>query len=237
MTANAPNSSENFVFLHGINNSPLSWRGVTEQLPQAQTHAPLLPATADVDELAAELLRELPESFVLVGHSFGGYISLAMLARAPDRIAGLVLVNSLDNADTPEAALARERKASRALEGEYEELASAATRASYHPSSLTNATLMDERHRTLSEYGPARFAAHQRASATRPDRSSLLETTSTPTLVIAAADDAVITAARQLEMAKRVGATWTTIAGAGHMLPAERPLELAHAIRDWAATL
>jgi pimeloyl-ACP methyl ester carboxylesterase len=221
------------ILLHGINNSPSTWESVAAQLPEGSAFTPFLPPLADVDLMARRLLDELPESFVLVGHSFGGYVSLAMLAAAPERIEALVLVNSLDTADTPAAAVSRREKVRLAMGGGYEELANATTAKTYHPDSLQRVDLMEQRNRAISEYGAARFCAHQEASARRPDRSELLKHASVPTLVVSAADDLVISAARQREMALRAGARFESISGAGHMLPAERPEALANILLRW----
>ena len=65
------------------------------------------------------VLEAYPGQLVLVGASMGGYCALAAVRRAPERIAGLVLVGSRPDADSPERrakraetiALARERGA------------------------------------------------------------------------------------------------------------------------------
>lgn len=224
-----------FVLLHGINNSPSSWQAVAARLPEGSTCTPLLPPLEDVDLMARHLLDELPQRFVLVGHSFGGYVSLALLAAAPARIEALVLVNSLDTADTPAAAANRRAKAEQAAGGSYLQLAEAATARTYHPDSLLRTDLMEERSRAISEYGPERFRAHQEASARRPDRSELLRHTAVPTLVVGADGDEVISASRQRDMAQRTGASFESIPDAGHMLPAERPEALADVLLRWTA--
>ncbi|MDQ4029746.1 MAG: alpha/beta hydrolase [Actinomycetota bacterium] len=55
-----------------------------------------------MDDWAASLLEEIPGELVLVGASIGGYCALAMKRRAPERVAGLVLVGSRADADSPE---------------------------------------------------------------------------------------------------------------------------------------
>lgn len=222
------------VFLPGINNTAQSFHATRAALPDAiPTRALDLPAFDTVSAIAQALVPDLPERSILAGHSFGGYAALAVLAAIPDRIAGLVLINSNDWADTPAAAQAREARAQEAEAGDYEKLAAAATANSYHPDSLDRPELMQARNDEVAAYGPARYAAHQRASATRPDRAALLAGFSGPVLVVTADKDVVISSDRQTEMARRLGADQHVIANTGHMLPAEAPDALAQVIADW----
>ncbi|WP_370478070.1 alpha/beta fold hydrolase [Tamlana flava] len=46
---------------------------------------------------------------ILIGHSMGGYVSLAFAERNPDAVKGLCLMNSTARADTPEKKLSRDR--------------------------------------------------------------------------------------------------------------------------------
>jgi pimeloyl-ACP methyl ester carboxylesterase len=64
-----------------------------------------------IDGWASQLLRDHDGDFVLVGASMGGYCALAMARRAPERIAGLVLVSSRAEADAFERRRERERRA------------------------------------------------------------------------------------------------------------------------------
>lgn len=54
---------------------------------------------ASIDGWAARLLDELDGPFVAVGASMGGYCSLALARRAPERVVGIVLAGSKAAAD------------------------------------------------------------------------------------------------------------------------------------------
>ena len=72
-----------------------------------------------MDDWADAVLEAHPGRLVLVGASMGGYAAMAAARRAPERLAGLLLVGSRPEADTPERyakraetiAIARERGA------------------------------------------------------------------------------------------------------------------------------
>ncbi len=72
-----------------------------------------------MDEWADAVLETYPGRLILVGASMGGYAAMAAARRAPERLAGLLLVGSRPEADTPERyakraetiAIARERGA------------------------------------------------------------------------------------------------------------------------------
>ena len=55
-----------------------------------------------MDEWADAVLESHPGRLILVGASMGGYAALAAARRAPERLAGLLLVGSRPEADTPE---------------------------------------------------------------------------------------------------------------------------------------
>ena len=159
-----------------------------------------------------------------------------MLALAPERLAGIALVNSNDWADSETLAATRRDKAQQALDGAYEELANAASARAYHPDNAGRADLLEERAAGLTGYGAERYAAHSRACAVRPDRGELLAATRLPKIVIVADQDVVVPTAKQLDMAKRTGATSVVIETAGHMLPAEQPAALAEALSNWVSS-
>jgi pimeloyl-ACP methyl ester carboxylesterase len=100
------------VFLHAF---PLD-----ERMWEAGVAAPRLYGLGrSMDDWADAVLESHPGRLILVGSSMGGYAALAAARRAPERLAGLLLVGSRPEPDTPERfakraetiAIARERGA------------------------------------------------------------------------------------------------------------------------------
>lgn len=197
---------------------------------------PLLPAISNIDTIAETLWHSQDNRTVLIGHSFGGYVAMAMLEKYPERVAGVVLINSHTRADNEAVCEVREQTAIAAEQGEYENLVENVRLRVYHPSNVDNPVLAQQRLEQAAQYGPERYAAHQRACAQRPDRTALLKDFNGPKLVLASEEDLVIATDNQRSMAKTCGATFQTISHAGHMLPAEQPFAVAHAIDHWWQT-
>ena len=70
-----------------------------------------------MDEWANAILARVPQSFVLVGASMGGYAALEIARRAPERLLGLVLSGSRADADPPERRATREKALELVREG------------------------------------------------------------------------------------------------------------------------
>lgn len=75
---------------------------VLERLPRVATLLPSLVGATTAPDMAKKLLAELPDRFVLAGFSLGGIVALEMVAQAPERIAGLALLDTTARPD-PEA--------------------------------------------------------------------------------------------------------------------------------------
>jgi len=94
---------------------------------------------------------------------------------------------------------------------------------------------MAARSAMVRDYGPERYAAHVRATAARPDRSGLLNG-ALPTLVVAASHDKVFPPQTVRAYAGKIpDVRFALIEGAGHLVPMEKPAEVARLLCDWMA--
>lgn len=93
------------------------WGGLPAALhPRTVIHA--LPIGADmIAGLAVEVLRMAPPRFALTGLSMGGIVAMEVLARAPERVGRLVLLDTNPRAELPEVQMRRGPQIERALSG------------------------------------------------------------------------------------------------------------------------
>jgi 3-oxoadipate enol-lactonase len=176
----------------------------------------------DIDDLLDVL--GIPEA-VVIGHSLGGYVALAMVRRYRFRVRALVLVCSQARADSEEARSARLELVSRLLESgssevlveRFQKLFADRTRAQ-HPE-LVEAVL--ERIRSV----PVQAAVHALlAMADRPDSRPFLDQLGLPVLLVHGEEDVLIPVERSEEMARLLpNARLETIPYAAHMPMLEQP--------------
>ena len=223
------------ALIPGLNNTAAVWDGVIPQLGAAvRCHAFDNLAADNLDAIADDWLARLPPRFHLAGFSFGGYVALAMLAKAPERVAGIAMICTSPFADIPGQVTAREKSIATAREGGYRAMVAAQASAAFHPDSLKDASLMARREAMVDAYGAERFVAHQRAALARPDRTALLAAYPDPLLIVAAAGDNAFPLKIMQRLADAVPqARFEIVERSGHLLPMERPGVLAEILNDW----
>lgn len=226
--------SNNLVLIPGLNNTRAVFDGVLAELPPTlSAHALDCPPIDSVEGIAQALLADLPERFWLAGFSFGGYVAMAMLELAPQRIEGIALICTGPHADRPERAAARQRSIAAARSGEYLAMVAASAPNTMHPDHLKDERLIAARQQMVTDYGAARYIAHTQAAIARPDRAHLLHG-GLPTLLVGAEDDRVfplpLVQALAVEMPH---ARLVEIGASGHLVPMERPRAVAQALAQW----
>lgn len=228
------------VLIPGLNNTAATFYDVIGHLPQDINALALdCPPLDSVEAVAEALLPTLPPRFYLGGFSFGGYVALAMLERAPERIQGIAMICSASYPLPPEHHEGREAAIATAREsGGHMKVVTAQGNAAFHPKSAANPALVERRLRIAQEYGAERFIAHTRAVIDRPDRTALLAQAGKPVLMLAADTDRAVPAALMRQMAAAVpGAIYEEIAESGHLLPLEQPAAMAASLGRWIAAL
>jgi pimeloyl-ACP methyl ester carboxylesterase len=223
------------ALIPGLNNTAVVWDAVMLRLAEtARCHAFDNALADEIEAIADDWLARLPPRFHVAGFSFGGYIALAMLAKAPERVTGIAMICATPFADIPGQVAAREKAIATAREGGYFPMVAAQAATAFHPDSLKDAAMMTQRTAMVEAYGVDRFVAHQRAALSRPDRTELLAQFTGPLLIVAANDDNAF----PLKVMRRLAATvpqarFEIVERSGHLLPLERPDALAAILISW----
>lgn len=228
--------TQTLALVPGLNNTDAVFADLLPYLDESITPVTRCNGLLDsVEAIADEWLDILPEIFWLGGFSFGGYVSLAILERAPQRVKGIALICSTPNADSPEA---RQRRLQALENGEahYAKMLETQVNRVFSDDSLKDDALVARRQKMALDYGFARYACHVQATAKRPDRFELLNTCSKPVLLIAAEEDKVVLAEIVKACVPKIsGCEFRSIPGSGHMLPLEKPEALAGLLNTWVS--
>ncbi|ACU39914.1 alpha/beta fold hydrolase [Actinosynnema pretiosum subsp. pretiosum] len=219
------------VLLHAFPVDSRMWDGVRERLD------PITPdqragGEPDLAGAARRVLAELDGRgigrVVLGGCSMGGYVAMALLRIAPERVAGLVLVDTKAVADVEEA---RDKRL--AVAREVDEHGVGAVVGSVSGLLAPGSPLVDEVRAVVLGQRAEDVAWAQRAMAARPDSTALLREADVPKLVVVGEHDAVTPPERARALAGEIGATCVELAGVGHLSPWEAPGAFADAVLDW----
>jgi pimeloyl-ACP methyl ester carboxylesterase len=219
---------------------PLAARGrliTPDQRGLGRTPLPDTDRAPSLEDAARDVLALLDklelDKVVLGGCSMGGYVTMAVLRLAPERVGGLVLIDTKATADTPEAAENRERVAARAeAEGVSGWLAE-----SMLPNLLAPQTppdVAESVRELIDSQPPAGVAWAARAMAARPDSTDVLAAADVPALVVVGQEDGLTPPEAASAMADVLPkAELAVLPGAGHLTPLEAPAAVTEAILGW----
>ncbi|HPC83170.1 MAG TPA: alpha/beta hydrolase [Thermoanaerobaculaceae bacterium] len=241
------------VLLHGFPLSSAIWDPVRPSLESAcrlitpdlrgmgRSERP--EGSYSLDLLAEDVLRLANalalDRLVLGGHSMGGYITLRFAARWPERLAGLVFVDTKAEADPPPGRVVRQEAIAEI--GRY----GAERYLEVFVPRLVGRTTHQERPEVVARLRSivAGTPAHvlqgcQQAMLERPDSTSLLPRLHLPALVVVGEEDSFVPVATAQAMAAELPqGRLAVIPGAGHTPSMERPVPTASALFSFLASL
>ncbi|OLF18652.1 alpha/beta fold hydrolase [Actinophytocola xanthii] len=238
--------SDPVVLLHAFPLDSRMWDGLRPVLG-ARLVTPDLPgfgsapaaATPSLDEAADAVLASLDRAgigrAVVGGCSMGGYVAMAVLRAAPERVSGLVLVNTKASADAEPARRNRFAMVERAEAEGIGWLADAMLGTLLGPTTLEWRPEVVARVRELvADQSPAAVAWAQRAMAARPDSAEVLRGSGLPALVVRGEEDGLIPGEEASAMVAALpGAELVELPGVGHLAPLEAPAELTAVLSEW----
>jgi pimeloyl-ACP methyl ester carboxylesterase len=190
-------------------------------------------------QMARRLLEQAPEQFLLAGHSMGGRVALEVLRMAPQRVLGVIL---MDTGYLPKVAgsVGEEEVRKRlallqiAQEKGVRAMAQEWVKGMVHPSRLTDQALIGDILDMFDRKNADIFARQLLALIHRPDATPVLKTLTLPTLILCGAQDAWSPPSQHIEMQKCAPhAQLAVIENAGHMATMEMPEAVANAMNQW----
>lgn len=250
--------SQLVVFLHAFPLDGRMWQAQVQAMPGGWAawcpdfrgfgDAPAEPGAgagdeaASLDDYASDVLRTLDGMGVVravfCGCSMGGYVAMALLRLAPDRVAGLVLADTRMTADTAQG------RASRLAMVDLVDREGAAAVVSQMLPRLVGPTTLAGRPDVSGTV--ARLAARATARGirqavirmlNRPDSTADLAAYGGPVLVVAGAEDELTPVAEAEAMAASApAATLVVIPRAGHLANIESPDVFNAALHDFLAS-
>jgi pimeloyl-ACP methyl ester carboxylesterase len=222
------------VLLHAFPLDCRMWAGVRGPLEESGhgVSAPDLPGPEGESTFAAWAARVLASTdgpLVPVGCSMGGYLVFELLRQAPERIAGIGLVGTRAGDESEESRRGREETIELLADDGVPALWERLGPRLFAPGA--DEEVVARAREIALEQGPSRLIPAVEAIRDRVDSTPLLPSVEVPALVVAGDDDQVVPPEEADRMAAALPrARLVRVAGAGHLVPLERPAEIADAV-------
>ena len=188
--------------------------------------------------MAEEVLDETTGMIVPIGLSMGGYVALEIARLAPDRLSGLVVMDSNAEADSPEKKEQRQAFIKMSNLGKFKGV----TRTLL-PNLIASKNLDDETITTpimamAEAVGRDHFVLQQTAIMGRQDQFESLRRFDKPSLFVVGEDDALTPPAMARAMAEAAPRSqYVKIANAGHLPPLENPDAVTKTLVEFISAL
>ena len=222
------------VLLGGTLCDAALWQPLCRELPSQAVIIPDISGAECAEQLAAQLLADLPPRFLLVGFSLGALVALEMQHQATERIAGLALIAVNPLADAPQNAAGRIALLALAEQSGMTSVIEKLWPRYVHPSRLTDNELFQWLVEMATRSNVACFRQQTAIAIQRRDLRHTLSALSVPLLVMNGDSDAICTPEHHHLLVRAAPiARHITVKQCGHFLPLEMPQACASALQTW----
>jgi pimeloyl-ACP methyl ester carboxylesterase len=224
---------QNILLVHGFMLTPHVWDDITDDL-SALGNLYFADLTHDdtIDAMAERVLSQAPETFYLFGFSMGGFVAQAIIDKAPERVLGLVLLNTSAKPVSEQERAILDAQIAMAEKTAFKGLTSRALMSAVHPDRRQDKALLDRLQAMALANGKAVFL--QQLAALRSGCNTDLTRITCPVMIVASDTDQLKTVADAQSMADRIPqAELVIIHDSGHMTQIEAATELVEHITTW----
>ena len=185
-------------------------------------------------ELARDTLDNAPPRFILIGLSMGGILAMEMLAQKPERIRGVVLLDTNPLAESAEIRAIREEQIELVQSGGLKGLINKEVIPRFELAGKNKNRIAATFQAMALELGEEVFVNQSRALQRREDQQETLKKLRIPTLIICGEKDMICPLDRHLLMHELItGSRLEIIAEAGHLPTLEQPERTTALIKEW----
>lgn len=245
------------LLLHGFGEDGEIWRHHWDAI--AAKHHVLVPdlpgsgQSAAIEDMSMEGMADcmhalldatLPnqsggKSIIVIGHSMGGYITLAFAEKYPAVLKGFGLFHSTAYPDTAEKKEARKKSiAFIESHGSGPFIRQSTPNLFADPFRTNNAAQVEDMITRYSPFDPASLVAYYEAMIARPSRTDVLKNAGCPVLFIAGKQDKAVSYADILEQCHLPAVSeLCVLESAGHMGMFEEPEKCRKALQDFLTTV
>ncbi len=240
------------ILLHGFPLNSTIWNEQARALgDHCRTIAPDLrghgqsavpETTYEMDSMADDVFRLMDTLGIhratIIGHSMGGYVTLAAWQRDPSRFEALGLIGAHAWADSDEQRKNRADQVDRVFVEGSAAIAEIMMPRLFAPNVDQTESFIEQTRLIMLATKPMGIIGSLRGMAARPDLSAMLPKISVPVLIIVGDSDQIVPMQRAEAMASALpNAVLATIENAGHMPMLEQPQATALAIRNFLAEI
>lgn len=185
---------------------------------------PDLGTDTTVGDTARRILKQAPKHFVLGGISMGGYVAFEILRQAPNRVMGLILMDTNEHQDPEIARNKRSKMIETAQKKGVEAVIESALLNIIAKKHRNNDVIRHVLTHMAKTTGVEKYVNEQKIIMSRPDSSDLLKNISCPVLVMGGEEDALSSPDDLDKMTAQIPtAIHAIIADSGHLPPLENP--------------
>jgi 3-oxoadipate enol-lactonase len=240
------------VLLHGYPLSSAIWQ--TQQQGLSNEYRVITPdlrgfgqspapeGTYEMEMLAQDVLNLLDtlnvKRAVILGHSMGGYVTLALWRLAPERFLGFGLINSQAGADSEEAKQNRFKTAEKVFTEGTAVVAQAMMPKLFAPNVPEDESFIEQVRTTIINTRTNGIVGSLKGMAGRPDSTDLLATINVPALILTGDKDQLIPPQRSDAVATAITqSSLVTVEDAGHLPMLEQPQATLMAMRNFLSEI
>jgi pimeloyl-ACP methyl ester carboxylesterase len=214
------------------------WRVITPDL-RGHGKSPAPDGAYSMEAMARDVFALLDSlriaKAVIMGHSMGGYVTLAAAKIAPERFLGLGLVASQAAADTDDARQGRFKMVEKVVAEGNTAVAEAMIPRLFAPGA--DAKIVDAARQMILNTRRAGIIGTLQGMAARENTEAVLAKMNVPVLLLAGEHDQIIPPAKSQALAAGMPtATLAIVERAGHMPMLEEPVQTTTAIGDFLST-